>query len=117
MVALLRPHFPERQPGAIELRIFLQRGLEERGLRNRTLGEEALDVVLERVERGICGARAGAAAGASSEPDGQAIEDRKQLLELTALADLRLKPTSVEPDAARRDRQRRAIDAERANDH
>ena len=116
VVGLLGADFPQRQARPVERRRIAKRRFEKRGLRHRALGEQPLDVVLERVERRVSGGRPGDAARGPPQAAGEPLEDAEELRQLAPLGDLGLQAPGIEADAPRRDGQRRAVDAIGADD-
>ena len=113
MIALLVAHVPQREACLIERREFRHGGLEEGGLRGRALGEEALDVALERPRRRWSRRRPGAR-GSHRQALRDALVDGEEILQGRVLGDLRLQPPDVHSDAVRLDGQLVAFQPERA---
>ena len=98
VIALLVPHFPQRETGAIERGMVANRRFEERRLRRRALGEQPLDVALERPERRLRRCRR-AAGGTAGQTPGQSIEHREKVAQLATLDDMWLQASDIDADA------------------
>ena len=115
MIVLLGVHVPQRHTRAVECRLHRQRRREIGDRRRRRVGQQSLDVILER-DKGRM-RRAGRQPGSGRNLPGHPAEGLKQVVQRAPLGHVVHHPRRLEGDDARVHDQHVAIHSHRAENH